>query len=127
MTLEMSLENKVLTTEEILRREHSKLGSARKVIQGAIPFEVDDSGDSVPPLNVAVSTSSATQSLDPNVAYRLISDVDLYLNFSRGAGTATTSDIYLPAKTPMVIQTVGFDTINMISDSSGFAQLALLR
>ena len=127
MVLDMSKENVKLTTEEIIRREHSKLASARKVIIGAVPFEIDESGDSVPPIVKTVSTTSATQRVDPNSAYRLISDVDIFFSMSIGSGVATANDFYLPAKTAIVIQSVEWDTVNIIAVAGGFAQLALLR
>ena len=128
MTIDMSGKNKKLTTEEILRREHSKLASARKVIFGAVPFEIDDNGDSVLPISKAVTTSSVSQKLDSKSAYRLISDVDIFFSMSNGNRTATTGDIYLPAKTSIVVQSLDqADTINIVGAAGGFAQLALLR
>lgn len=73
--------------------------------------------------NSAVTTASSNIPLVAGNAYRLISNVDCYLRFSKQAvapiAPATASDFYLPAKSPMILIANGWDQISALGSAAG--------
>jgi len=121
-----------LTTEEVLRREHSAYSGSRKTVSGPIYFPQDESIDAnVAPINTILYGTSVPLTLEANKAYRLIATVDMCFRLSRGSLSATTSDIYLPAKTSIIISAGSlWDRVNVIKAtgaSDGLAQIVELR
>jgi len=105
-----------ITTEEILRKEHSSFSSARKTIQGPT-YVASDATDprSVDPVQAALASASAPLALEFKKAYRVIASEPAYFRLSKGAETAVVGDIYLPANQAIVIETgILWDTLSAI-------------
>lgn len=121
-----------LTTEEVIRREHSASSGARKVTTAPMYFPANATGDqNVAPSNITVSAISDHLDMEAGKAYRFISSVACHILLSRGAATATSSDIYLPANTPIVISAGAlWDRVNVVKMSgaaNGIGQLIEVR
>ena len=121
-----------LTTEEVIRREHSASSSARKVTTAPMYFPANATGnENVAPSNITVSSVNAYLSMEAGKAYRFISTVACNFLLSRGAATATGSDIYLPANTPIVISAGAlWDRVNVVKVSgsaNGIGQIVEVK
>lgn len=115
MTIEIN-KNDYLTTEEVIRREHSAASGSRKVTAAPMYFPVNATGNAnVAPIVGTATGASATLAMAQGKAYRFISAVNCHFLLSRGTVAATVNDIYLPANTPIVISAgVLWDTVNVI-------------
>lgn len=127
MTVEIN-KNEYLTTEEVIRREHSALSGSRKTTIGPSFFpKKSDAEVSVDAINVALTATADKLDLERQKAYRLVMSVSGHFTLSRGADTATTSDIYLPANTPIIISAgLLWDRVNVVKAtgaSDGIAQI----
>jgi hypothetical protein len=121
-----------ITTEQALRREHSAYSHSRKVIDGPLYFPQSSAGTrNVDPVNGTVTGNSETLMMELGKAYRLISSVHAHFVLSRRPASATTSDIYLPANTPIVISAgTLWDRISLIKAagaSNGICQIVEVR
>jgi len=99
--------------------EHSHLGKAKRVIEGAIPFKINEDGRNIPPINQAYNAVSVSVELEADKLYRVISTTDCYIAISNDPSLAAVSlsDFFLPAKTAIVVSTVG----------NGVTRLAVVR
>lgn len=104
--------------------EHSHLGKAKRVTDGAIPFKIVD-GRNIAPTVQAISGTSASIALEADKLYRVISTADCYIAISNSSSlAATTSDCLIVAKVPVVISTVGNGvTALAVIGSSGSLQV----
>ena len=96
--------------------EHSQKSGAKKVIAGPLYVSSDpaNSKKSIDPINISTSNASASGTLLMNKSYRVVATVATFFRLTKGAGTAVATDIYLPANTPIVINTERFDTLSAI-------------
>jgi hypothetical protein len=80
--------------------------------------------------NTALTTASQDIPLAGGNAYRFISNVDCYLRMSKQSATtlatppvattpATNNDLYLPAKTPMLLIADGWDQVSALGSAAG--------
>ncbi len=102
--------------EDVDYAEHSAFAKAKKVVDGPMVFS-KATGDilSLPPIVGAVIVTSASISLLPVKAYRIIASTTLFFRLSKGNSTAVVTDMYLPADTPIVIATRrDWDTLSFI-------------
>lgn len=105
--------------------EHSHLGKAKRVTDGAIPFKINSAGRNIPPTIQSITGTSASIALEADKLYRLISTADCYIAISNSSAlAATTSDCLIVAKSPIVISTVGNGmTALAVIGSSGSLQV----
>jgi len=105
---------------QIELEEHSRYSKAKKVIPGSFYFVREDNRTAVP---IDLKT---TPLVGNNKAFRVISDADFYFNLSQGGViAAATTDIFVPAKTEVLIATREFDYINVTG--TGFIQGAEVK
>jgi len=108
--------------------EHSVASRAKKVIAGPSSFKAadDDRTRSIAPIAAAVSAVAATLTLLQSKTYRVIADVDVWFILKANssiAGTAVANtDIYLPAKTPMILKTDQWMIMSYIGAGAGNIQ-----
>jgi hypothetical protein len=109
--------------------EHSVASRAKKVIPGPTSFEAIDENKhrSIAPIVGDIDVTANDLVLLQGKAYRIISDSDLWFilkDSTASSGTAVKDeDIYLPAKTPLVIKTDRWMVFNYVgSNSSGCVQ-----
>lgn len=131
MTIEIN-KNNYLTTEEVIRREHSASSGSRKVTTAPVYFPANATGNqNIAPSNTVVSAVSAYLTMEAGKAYRFVSSVACHILLSRGAASATGNDIYLPANTPIVISAgVLWDRVNVVKLSgtaNGIGQIVEVR
>jgi hypothetical protein len=134
MVQEWNSETKPFSQGEVDYAEHSAFSKAKKVIDGPlnIPQHATLERQAAAihkTLGGAISVLPA-DGLAQGKAYRMISNIAFhYVQASASfAGPATTSDTYVPANTPVVIQTGQYDRIYAIpSSGSGFLQLVEVR
>ena len=112
-----------MTTEEMLRKEHSSASRARKVINAPVAFATHGAADrSIDPINATVTAASAEMDMDRNKVYRLVSSVDMHFRMSKGTSAAVTTDIFLAAGQPIVIQSGEiWDKVSVIKAASATA------
>lgn len=89
--------------------EHEVSARAKRVINVGSVFNF-----SVAPINGAVASSSASVAVKPNKTYRIVSTTNTYIRFTTGASTAVNTDFYLPANTPITVETGNFDTLSFL-------------
>lgn len=115
--------------------EHSAFAKSRKVIAGPMivpegetevePEVFEPSGRTIDPIHAATGVELV---LLKNKAYRLVSSVDVYFRQSAESSTAVAGDIYLPAKTPIVISTKEFSFLaNIAVSTAGIIQAVEVR
>lgn len=103
--------------------EHSTKLHAKKVVSPLSPFPDPSNPDkSADPVNGTVSTSSASLTLEVGSWYRVIADVDVNYRQTLGASTAVATDIYLPAKTAIIVSAEKWDTLSFIGGGAGKIQ-----
>jgi len=75
--------------------------------------------------NLTVSGTSAKQQLAQGRTYRLWSNTDCYVrqflssNAASGNDTATVADIFVPARSPMVLLLDKYDSIAVVQATTG--------
>jgi hypothetical protein len=101
--------------------EHSYPSRSKKVIYGPLTLASDPTNDgkSIDPIQGTVSNTSASLALLQGKAYRVIASTAVYFRLTSGSSTAVVGDVYLPANTPIVIETKKWDTLSFIQVSSG--------
>ena len=108
--------------------EHSVASRSKKVIPGPASFQAADASKerSIAPVVATVGAVAADLTLLQGKAYRVISDVDVWFILKANAAVAGTAvawtDIYLPAKTPMVIKTDIWTVMNCVASVAGKIQ-----
>lgn len=68
--------------------------------------------------SVAVGAASTSLTLEASKVYRLVSNTDCYIRFSKGAAAATSADIFLPSRTPWLVISDIWDTVSVIRDTA---------
>jgi len=107
--------------------EHSPVGRSKRVTPGAIPFATDPaSPKTVDPINLTLSVASASTPIMPRKSYLLTATVDCWFRMSAGASAALVTDIYLPAKTSIVVWSGDFTVFSAIAGGAGQLQLVEL-
>lgn len=108
--------------------EHSVASRSKKVIAGPSSFGAADADKtrSIAPITGVVGAGAATLTLLQGKAYRVIADVDVWFLLKADAAIAGTAvantDIYLPAKTPMIIKTDQWKIMSYIGLGAGNIQ-----
>lgn len=118
--------NEVIPHGQVEYAEHSKFARSKKVIYGPLHVvKADGPLRTKAPIHSALS-GAVSLDLELNKAYRVISNTGFHYCLSRDSMTATTSDIYVPANTAVILATNGdYLKLNVIPNTgSGFIQAA---
>lgn len=108
--------------------EHSVASRAKKVIPGPASFQAADASKerSIAPIAAAVGAAAIDLTLLQGKAYRVIADVDVWFilkaNTTVAGAAVVGADIYLPAKTAMVIKTDIWTVVNCVASVAGKIQ-----
>jgi hypothetical protein len=111
--------------------EHSIAGRAKKVVDGPVMFPdkaANDDTENKAPVIANLSASHVELVLVQNRNYRLIADVDCWFKQSAGGSAAVANtDIYLPAKTAIIINTSKWVQVSAIAAGAGKIQATELK
>lgn len=115
---------------EVDYAEHSQFSRAKKVIDGPLVAAKDDAdARTKDPIHNNSFSGAISLSLELGKAYRVISNIAFFYRMSRGGDTALTTDIFVPANTPVILATgKDYDSLDVIPQSgSGFIQATEVR
>lgn len=126
MTVEV---NEFVQIQDPHSAEHSSFSKSKKITQGPLWVPAGDtSPDDERTKDPMQMATGGEFTLDKNKAYRLISDVDIYFRMSVNSDTAAVGDIYLPAKTALIVTSERFDFLSHIAvTAAGFVQMVEVR
>lgn len=94
-------------SQQIEAAEHSRKSKAKKVIDGAVFYSVE-SGATKQTVNLSTSPE-----VGQNKCFRLVHTASFHFNIANRVKTATTSDIYVPADTVVIVATRELTHINV--------------
>lgn len=80
----------------------------------------------MPPVNGALTGTSVALALAPKTTYRVIATSAMHVRMSKPAGTAVTTDTYIPAKTAFFVRTedkwASLEAIKAAGEADGIVQ-----
>ncbi len=118
--------------QDTLFREHAGNSFAKRVVDGPVWFPPKpDLSENVDPVTTAINGSAIGFDLMPKKKYRLIASTDVHFVLSGASQTASVSDIYLPAKTAIMLTTGDIwrylGVIQATGASAGMVQIVEVR
>lgn len=106
--------------------EHSKASHSKKIISG--PLVAAPKTDVSPPIQTvdAIALATGSNVLEPNKAYRLISDGSFLMRQNNAAGVVV-GNVYVPPNTAVIVSTRTFKLIAISGETGTFVQAVEVR
>lgn len=104
-----------VSTDEMARREHDPDALAKRVVIAPAFFAPHATQPrTADPVTGALTAASVSLALGADKSYRVVASSPMHMRLSRGASTAVTTDIYMPAGAAFEVPVSSYDTLSAI-------------